>query len=160
MDEANRTFSTMRLRLQSRALRILGSEARAQGVVDAVEVGFSLRCLVPDAPVDAASWLVSTTSRLAFQRQRCTEAWPELAACAPPGMPSRSAPVTENIVAEARAALGQLTPEARLAFLLHDIFDADLAELAMTLGRRKADCQALIEGARRELHQYHDRRAS
>jgi RNA polymerase sigma-70 factor (ECF subfamily) len=160
MDDPNRTFSTMRLRLQRMALLILGSEAHAQDVVDAVEARFKLQRGVLDAPVEAAAWLVSATSHLAFQRRRCARAWPELAECPPPATPSRIAALTENILGETHAALEQLAPEARLAFLLHDVFDADLAELAMTLGRRKADCQALIECARRALHQYLNRRTS
>jgi DNA-directed RNA polymerase specialized sigma24 family protein len=67
--------------------------------------------------------------------------------------------LTRDILAAAQAALEQLEPEARLAFLLHDIFDTDLAELALTLGRSEADCRGLVERARRQVHRHPHRPA-
>lgn len=72
---------------------------------------------------------------------------------------NRIAALTRDILAAAQAALEQLEPEARLAFLLHDIFDADPAELALALGRSETDCRALVERARRQVHLPHERPA-
>ena len=160
MDDANNTFSTLRPRLQRIAFRILGSEAQAQAVIDTVAVRFRLQCAVSDTPVDSTAWLVSTTSSLALERWRAAETWPEIVSRPPPAEPNRIASLMQNILSETHVALEQLAPDLRLAFLLHDIFDADLAELAMTLGKRKIDCQSLIERARRELHQHRHRHAS
>lgn len=71
----------------------------------------------------------------------------------------RIATLTHDILAAAQAALEQLEPEQRLAFLLHDIFDMDLAELALTLGRSEADCRTVVERARRQLQHRHHRPA-
>ena len=72
---------------------------------------------------------------------------------------NRIAALTRDILAAAQAALEQLEPEVRLAFLLHDIFDTDLAELALTLGRSEAGCRDLVERARRQVHRHHHRPA-
>lgn len=45
-------------------------------------------------------------------------------------------------------ALERLSPAERAAFLLHDVFDADYAELAETLCRSEAACRQLVSRAR------------
>ena len=160
MDDAENSFSALRPRLRRIAFRILGSETQAETVVDAVAARFrSQRCDL-DATLDSTAWLVSTTSSLSLERWRAAATRPEIDSDSPSARPNRIAALTQNILTETHAALEQLAPDSRLAFLLHDIFDADLAELAMTLGKRRGDCQSLIEHARRELRQYHQRHAS
>jgi RNA polymerase sigma-70 factor (ECF subfamily) len=44
--------------------------------------------------------------------------------------------------------LERLAPEERAAFLLHDVFDAEYAEIARTLGRNEASCRQLVHRAR------------
>ena len=45
-------------------------------------------------------------------------------------------------------ALERLSPLERAAFLLHDVFDMDFAEIAETLGRNEAACRQLATRAR------------
>lgn len=45
-------------------------------------------------------------------------------------------------------ALERLSPLERAAFLLHDVFDLDFAEIAVCLGRRTAACRQLAARAR------------
>jgi RNA polymerase sigma-70 factor (ECF subfamily) len=45
-------------------------------------------------------------------------------------------------------ALERLSPLERAAFLLHDVFDADYAEVAEALGRSEAACRKLVSRAR------------
>ncbi|MBP0589711.1 RNA polymerase subunit sigma-24 [Paraburkholderia sp. LEh10] len=47
--------------------------------------------------------------------------------------------------------LERLTPEARAAFLLREIFDADYDEVARTIGKTKAACRQLVSRARAQL---------
>ncbi len=72
---------------------------------------------------------------------------------------TRTAELTRDILAAVQVALEQLEPELRLAFLLHDVFDTDLAELALTLGRSEAGCRDLVERARRQVHRHRHRTA-
>ena len=104
--------------------------------MDAVSARFRAQCCDLDTRLDPTAWLISTTSNLSL------------------------AALTNNILIETHAALEQLAPDSRLAFLLHVIFDADLAEIAMTLGKTRIDCQSLIEHARRALLQHRHRHAS
>lgn len=45
-------------------------------------------------------------------------------------------------------ALERLSPSERAAFLLHDVFDAEYAEVAETLGRSEPACRQLVSRAR------------
>lgn len=45
----------------------------------------------------------------------------------------------------------RLTPAERAAFLLHDIFDADYAEISEILGRTETNCRRLTSRARRRI---------
>ena len=157
MDDSNSTFTALRPQLQRIAYRILGSHGDAQAVVDSIAARFRLQSTVRDASIDPTAWLISATSRLALERWRVGESQAGCAEPSPPIATSRIATLMEDILAATRVALEQLEPDARLAFLLHDIFDADLAELALTLGRNEADCLDLVERARQELHRHHHR---
>src|SRR5690606_26572590 len=47
--------------------------------------------------------------------------------------------------------LERLTPEARAAFLLHEVFDADYDKIAQILGKTQAACRQLASRARTQL---------
>jgi RNA polymerase sigma-70 factor (ECF subfamily) len=159
MDDRINSFTALRPRLQRIALRILGSQAEARAVVDSVSARCRLQCSAPDVPVDSAAWLTSTTTCLARERWRAAERRPTAAEDSPPTPPNRIAALTQHIMIATHVALEQLEPDARLAFLLHDIFGADLAEVAPALGKSDSDCLVLIARARKVLHQSHHRQA-
>lgn len=71
--------------------------------------------------------------------------------------PPRAA-LAQEILTAAFEVLEQLERDARIAFLLHDIFGAGLAEVARTLGRSEPDCRILLENARRHVGHRPDRR--
>lgn len=50
-------------------------------------------------------------------------------------------------------ALERLSPLERAAFLLHDVFDADFAEVAQALGRSEAACRQLASRARTRVRE-------
>ena len=50
-------------------------------------------------------------------------------------------------------ALERLSPLERAAFLLHDVFDTDFAEVAQTLGRTEAACRQLASRARQRVRE-------
>ena len=158
MEESISTFTAMRPQLERIAYRILRSHAEAQAVVDSVSVRFRWQSAVLDAPADPKAWLVTATSRLALERWTAGEARQGDTDPAPAPASDRIATLMEDILTATLVALEQLEPDARLAFLLHDIFDADLAELATTLGRNESECRDLVDGARQELHRHHHRK--
>src|SRR3546814_757236 len=47
--------------------------------------------------------------------------------------------------------LERLTPEARAAFLLREVFDADYDEVARTIGKSEAACRQLVHRAKVQL---------
>ncbi|MDR6380960.1 sigma factor-like helix-turn-helix DNA-binding protein [Paraburkholderia caribensis] len=47
--------------------------------------------------------------------------------------------------------LERLSPEARAAYLLHEIFGADYREIAAVLGKSKAECRRLVIHAKAQL---------
>jgi RNA polymerase sigma-70 factor (ECF subfamily) len=68
------------------------------------------------------------------------------------------AALTEEILTAAFEVIEQLERDARIAFLLHDIFGAALAEVARTLGTSEPDRRLLLESARRQVGHRPDRR--
>lgn len=158
MDDSISTFTAMRPQLERIAYRILGSHAEAQAVVDSVSVRFRWQSAVLDAPADPKAWLVTATSRLALERWTAGEARRGETDQSPAPTSDRIATLMEDILTATLVALEQLDPDARLAFLLCDIFDADLAEVAVTLGRNEAECRDLVDCARQELHRHHHRK--
>ncbi len=159
MDESINIFAALRPSLQGIAFSILGSHAEALAIVDSVAITFEWRSAALEAHADPAAWLVSETYRLARDRWRSgtkLQEIPEWDSLAPP---QELAELTEEILAAAFVLLEELEPDARTAFLLHDIFGADFMEISLTLGRSEPDCRILVEDARRHVRQYQDRQA-
>ena len=49
--------------------------------------------------------------------------------------------------------LERLAPEERAAFLLHEVFDSDYADIAGILGKSEAACRQIVHRARRRVRQ-------
>lgn len=158
MNDPTATFSALRPRLQGIAYRMLGSVAEAEEPVQDVW----LRCHDADRATiqNAEAWLVTITTRLSIDRLRAAKVQREhyVGFWLPEPVLSESPATPEQLLARADDASNALTtllealpPEARTAFLLHEVFDADSSELASALGRSEAACRALVEHARAEL---------
>jgi len=157
MDDSVSTFMAMRPQLERIAYRILRSHAEAQAVVDSVFLRFRWQAGVLDAPADPKAWLVTATSRLALERWTSGETRKADVEAPSPAAADRISMLMEDILTATLVALEQLEADARLAFLLYDIFDTDLAEVAMTLGRSELECRDLVDRARQGLHRHHHR---
>ncbi|WP_349740942.1 RNA polymerase sigma factor SigJ [Roseateles cavernae] len=169
MDDATRFFDRLRPRLQGIAYRMLGSVADAEELVQDVW----LRWHEADTTglANAEAWLVTVTTRLAIDRLRSAKAqrahyvgfWlpePRLDLDdLPPTTPQHNPPATPEALLERAddisvaflALLERLGPEARAAFLLREVFDADYAELARTLGKSEAACRQIVSRAKLQL---------
>ena len=158
MDDATLTFDSHRRRLQGIAYRMLGSVAEAEEVVqdawlrwhEADKAGFD----------SAEAWLVTVVTRLSIDRLRAAKvqrehyigAWmPEPTLTESPDTPEESLERADNISVAFLAVLERLAPEARAAFLLREVFDADYAEVARVLNKSEAACRQLVHRARTQL---------
>jgi RNA polymerase sigma-70 factor (ECF subfamily) len=116
----------------------------------------------PGVPRSDEAWLVSVTTRLAVDRLRraATERaayegqWlPEPVAAEPP---DRGAELADDLSLAFLLLLERLAPEERAAFLLREVFGADYADIARTLGKGEAACRQIVHRAKERVR--HDRR--
>ncbi|MBJ2155855.1 RNA polymerase sigma-70 factor [Variovorax sp. IB41] len=158
MDDPTLTFDSHRRRLQGIAYRMLGSVAEAEEVVQDAW----LRWHEADkASFDSAeAWLVTVVTRLSIDRLRTAKvqrehyigAWmPEPTLTESPDTPEESLERADSISVAFLAVLERLAPEARAAFLMREVFDADYDEVALTLGKSEAACRQLVHRAKAQV---------
>ncbi|WGT63780.1 RNA polymerase sigma-70 factor [Variovorax paradoxus] len=160
MDDATLTFDSHRRRLQGIAYRMLGTVAEAEEVVQDAW----LRWHEADkASFDSAeAWLVTVVTRLSIDRLRAAKvqrehyigAWmPEPTLTDAPATPEQVLERADNVSVAFLAVLERLAPEARAAFLLREVFDADYEEVARTLGKSEAACRQLVHRAKAQVQE-------
>lgn len=158
MDDATDTFSQLRPRLLGVAYRMLGSSAEAEDIVQDVW----LRWHEADkTDIDnAEAWLIATTTRRAIDRLRSAHAtreqyvgiWlPEPILTEGPATPEQVNEVSSDLSIAFLTVLERLAPDARAAFLLHEVFDADYAQIAQALGKSEAACRQIVHRAKAQL---------
>jgi RNA polymerase sigma-70 factor (ECF subfamily) len=158
IDEATRAFDQLRPRLQGIAYRMLSSVAEAEDVVQDAW----LRWHGADrANIDnPEAWLVSVTTRLSIDRLRAAKVqrehyagiWlPEPLIIDSPVTPEEIKERADDVSVAFLILLERLTPEARAAFLLRDVFDAGYDEVASAIGKSEAACRQLVSRARTQL---------
>lgn len=153
--EAADTFEAHRRHLLGLAYRMLGSVAEAE---DAVQDAY-LRWHRTErtAVEDAKAFLSRTVARLCLDRLRAVRARREI--YVGPWLPeplldadALAADTASEYAADLSVglmlALERLSPLERAAFLLHDVFDVDFAEVAGLLDRSEAACRQLAARAR------------
>ncbi|MBF0688048.1 MAG: RNA polymerase sigma factor SigJ [Cellulomonas sp.] len=155
-----REFEEHRSRLVGVAYRILGSVTEAE---DAVQDAW-LRFARADrsAVEEPAAWLTTVTSRLCLDRLRSARARRETyvgpwlpepwvqGLDAPPG-PDVLAERGESVRLALLVVLEELTPEQRVAFVLHDVFAVPFTEVADALGTSVAAARQVASRARRTV---------
>jgi RNA polymerase sigma-70 factor, ECF subfamily len=145
-------FEAQRPRLVRLAYRMLGSVSEAEDV--AQDAWLRWQGADHDQIADPAAWLIRTATRLCIDRLRAEKS--RRAAYRGPWLPE---PLIEDLMEDPleRAeevsvafllALERLSPLERAVFLLHDVFEADYAAVAETLGRSEAACRQLAVRAR------------
>ena len=158
MDDATRFFDRLRPRLHGIAYRMLGSAAEAEEVVQ--DAWLRWHEAERDALDSAEAWLVTVTTRLAIDRLRSAKLQREHYAgiWLPEPLVSDGPPSPEQVLEQADelsfaflALLERLAPEARAAFLMREVFDADYDEVARTLDKSEAACRQLVSRARSQL---------
>ncbi|MBL0918598.1 MAG: RNA polymerase sigma-70 factor [Hydrogenophaga sp.] len=157
MNDPLDTFMGLRSRLRGIAYRMLGSAADAEEVVQ--DAWLRWHGTDTTAVANAEAWLVAVTTRLAIDRLRAAQArredyvgtWlpePILTAADAPHTPEQVLERADQLSVAFLTVLERLAPEARAAFLLRDIFEADYGEVAAALGKSEAACRQLVHRAR------------
>lgn len=158
MDDNARTFTELRPRLQKIAYRMLGSVAEAEDVVQ--DAWLRWHGAAQDHIENVEAWLVAITTRLSIDRLRAVKSqrehyagiWlPEPFMTQLPPTPEQISERAGDVSMAYLLLLERLTPEARAAFLLHEVFDADYDQIADILGKTQAACRQLVSRARTQL---------
>ena len=151
-------FEEHRPRLFGIAYRMLGSRADAEDALQEAYLRWH-RASVEEIRSPEA-WLVTATTRLCIDRLRVTREareiyvgpWlpePLIGEVSPPA----DAPldVASGLSIAFLVVLERLAPEERAAFLLHEVFDSDYAEIAQVLGKSEAACRQIVSRARKRV---------
>ncbi|HUL91331.1 MAG TPA: RNA polymerase sigma-70 factor [Burkholderiales bacterium] len=156
MDDRATVFGQHRQRLYGIAYRMLGSKADAEDMLQEAYLRWHRsereRVQTPEA------WLVTTVTRLCIDRLRAARS--EREAYVGPWLPEpllgdapadRRAELASDLSVAFLVVLERLSPEERAAFLLHDVFDCEYAEVARILGKSEAACRQIAHRARERV---------
>ncbi|AHB08174.1 RNA polymerase subunit sigma-24 [Pandoraea pnomenusa] len=160
MTDSLTLFECHRPRLHAIAYRMLGAVAEAEDVVQEAW----LRWYGTDrlAVQNAEAWLVAITTRLSIDRLRAAKAerehytgvWlPEPMLMSAPSTPEQDHELADDVSVAFLYMLERLSPDARAAFLMRDVFDADYEDIAQTLGKTPAAVRQLVKRARQQLRE-------
>ena len=144
-------FDSQRSRLTAIALRILGSEAEADDVLQEAWLRLSRTDDVDDLP----AWLTTVVTRLCLDhlRKRRTRSDAEAGSQVEPAAvdPEADALLAERVSGAMEVVLDTLAPAERAAFVLHDVFGYPFDEISAFLGRSGTAVRQLASRARRKV---------
>jgi RNA polymerase sigma-70 factor (TIGR02957 family) len=151
-------FNQLRPRLQKIAYRMMGSVAEAEDIVQ--DVWLRWHAAAREKIDNAEAWLVAVATRLSIDRLRAAKVqrehyagiWlPEPEFSEAPATPEQLKERADDVSVAFLLLLERLSPEARAAFLLREIFDADYDEVAAAIGKSEAACRQLVSRAKQQL---------
>lgn len=152
-DQRTADFEAERKRLLRLGYRMLGSFSEAEDVVQDAWLRWQR---VEGSIETPAAFLTRIVTRLCLDRLKSARArretyvgpWlpdPLVGATEPDDM------VADDITVTLMLAMERLSPLERAAFLLHDVFDVALTDVAVTLGREPAAVRQLASRARKHV---------
>ncbi|MFL5812159.1 MAG: sigma-70 family RNA polymerase sigma factor [Bdellovibrionia bacterium] len=150
-----KTFEENRSHLKGVALRILGSPGEAEDAIQ--EAWLRLTRSDSEEVENLGAWLTTVVARICLDMLRSKKAHPE-----EPIEDHASEEIDETgpeqgvILADAIGpalliVLEALTPQERVAFVLHDLFDLSFEEIAPIIDRTEAATRQLASRARRKV---------
>ena len=156
----------LRPRAFSIAYRMLGSVAEAEDIVQEALMRFVDSREQEDEITSPRAWIATVVTRLSIDELRSARVrretyvgdWlPEpvvsdpLHIAAPSPMPADEAETADSLSFAFLVLLEKLTPEQRAAFLLHDVFGYEFAEVAEILGKSPGNARQIAVRARRQV---------
>lgn len=145
-------FEAERPRLVGIAARVLGDHAEAEDVVQQAWLRLHRQGSDPDS---LPAWLTTVTTRLCLDRLRSRTPVPTAEI-----EPAEAAPDVADEVALAetvgialQAVLDRLSPQERVAFVLHDSFGFEFATIAAVLDTTPVTARKLASRARAKVRQ-------
>jgi len=157
-----------RRRLINLAYRLLGSLAEAEDAVQETYARwYAMTREQQDAIESPGAWLTTVASRVCLdllrsaraRRERYVGEWipeplpdqAEWTSARPAADPADRVTLDESVSMAFLVVLDQMTPAARVAFILHDVFGYSFAEVGTITGRTPAACRQLASSARRRV---------
>jgi RNA polymerase sigma-70 factor (ECF subfamily) len=145
-------FEPHRPHLVRLAYRMLGSIAEAEDIVQ--DAFLRWQAASTDDVVEPRAYLARIVSRLCLDRMKSAQArresyvgtWLPEPVIEPP-----AESLANDLSVALLLTLERLSPLERAAFLLHDVFDMDYAEIASTIERSEAACRQLAARAREHV---------
>jgi RNA polymerase sigma-70 factor (ECF subfamily) len=149
-------FEVERPRLRALAYRMLGSSAEVDDAVQEAWLRFDRSDL---SEVDnLAAWLTTVVSRVCLNLLRARQARGEcsldsysagwLGAADEDRIPQEEAELADSVGVAMLVVLDRLTPAARIAFVLHDMFEVAFDDIAHMMQRSPAAVRQLASRAR------------
>lgn len=160
MDAATATFHALRPRLQGIAYRMLGTVSESEDI--AQEVWLRWNAADRESVNNPEAWLVATTTRISIDHLRAAKArreqyvgiWlPEPVLTERPATPEEIEELSGEVSLAFLTVLECLTPEARAAFLLREIFDMDYGDVAQAIGKSESASRQLVHRAKVQLRE-------
>ena len=153
VDPRTAAFEPERGRLTRLAYRMLGSLSEAEDVVQDAWIRWAKIEEGVDVP---AAYLTRIVSRLCLDRLKSARARRETYVgpwlpdpLLTPADPNET--VADDVTVTLMLAMERLSPLERAAFLLHDVFDVPLTDIAATLDREPAAVRQLASRARKNV---------
>jgi RNA polymerase sigma-70 factor (ECF subfamily) len=145
-------FEVERPRLLSIATRVLADHAEAEDIVQQAW----LRLYRTDADIESLpAWLTTVTTRLCLDRLRARTPVPhaeiEMAETAPD--PADDVALADTVGVALQAVLERLSPQERVAFVLHDSFGFEFSTIAAVLDTTSVAARKLASRARAKVGQ-------
>lgn len=150
-----RDFELQRPRLRALAFRMLGSAASAEDAVQEAWLRANRAGTAGVANIEA--WLSTVVGRICLDMLRARKAHPEEAldgashsAVSASADPEEEALLTASVGAALLVVMDRLSPEERVAFVLHDVCAVPFEEIATLLHRTPAAARQLASRGRRK----------
>ncbi|MCS0628144.1 sigma-70 family RNA polymerase sigma factor [Telluria mixta] len=149
-------FEQLRPRLVALSLRIVGSAADAEDVVQ--DCFLKWQAADRDALATPAAWLTTVVQHQSIDRLRrrarevqAAHAAMELVPAAPPALPDEALLRRADVGDALARMFARLSPSERLALVLFDVFECGHADIAAALGTTPANARQHLSRARRRL---------
>ncbi len=141
--------------------RMLGSVQESEDLVQDVWLRWHDEVEEPRVAVTVPeAWLVTVTTRMAIDRLRSAKlrrqaypgAWlPEPLVEDGPASPEQIRELADEVSIAFLVLLDCLTPEARAAFLLREVFEIDYEHVAAAIGKSEASARQIVHRAKQRL---------